>query len=217
MVTMMKVYVHVKNGIINDYDTYQAYYGFYEMGKEIIFFETMEELKNSKIEDVIVSYIGPIRSRLNDFGKSIENIDYPQELNKYLGRKIWLSTSNTINSNPDLWPVFMKPIENKRFKGRVIASPKDLIRCGSYYEDYPVYCSEVKDFIAEFRVFVLYGEIIDVRRYSGRWDVHCDKAIVEACVHDFINAPNAYALDFGITSDNQTLLIEIKLPQSHWL
>lgn len=38
----------------------------------------------------------------------------------------------------------------------------------SNYEDYPVYCSEVKEIIAEFRVFVLYGEIIDVRRYGGR-------------------------------------------------
>ena len=28
--------------------------------------------------------------------------------------------------------------------------------------------SEVKEIIAEFRVFVLYGEIIDVRRYGGR-------------------------------------------------
>lgn len=43
-----------------------------------------------------------------------------------------------------------------------------MIGCGSYYEDYPVYCSEVKEIIAEFRVFVLYGEIIDVRRYGGR-------------------------------------------------
>lgn len=28
--------------------------------------------------------------------------------------------------------------------------------------------SEAKEIIAEFRVFVLYGEIIDVRRYGGR-------------------------------------------------
>lgn len=84
-----------------------------------------------------------------------------------------------------------------------------MIGCGSYYEDYPVYCSEVKEIIAEFRVFVLYGEIIDVRRYGGRWDVACDADVVESCVKDFEGAPKAYALDFGVTKDGETVLVEV--------
>ena len=63
--------------------------------------------------------------------------------------------------------------------------------------------------MAEFRVFVLYGEIIDVRRYGGRWDIHCSKEVIDSCVQDFDGAPNAYTLDMGITKDGETILIEV--------
>ncbi|MEE0264108.1 MAG: ATP-grasp domain-containing protein [Acutalibacteraceae bacterium] len=205
----MKVYIQAKKGLPTDQDHFNAYIGFKEMGTEIVFFESYDELSKSNIEDVVVGYIGTVKARLNDFGKKIDDMDYPDVLNKYLGRKIWKSTVNTINSNPDLWPVFIKPISNKKFKGRVIRSTKDLIGCGSCYEDYPIFCSEVREFVAEFRVFVLYGEIIDVRRYGGEWDIHCSKEVVESCVQDFVDSPNAYALDFGVTKDGATNLIEV--------
>lgn len=53
------------------------------------------------------------------------------------------------------------------------------------------------------------GEIIDVRRYGGRWDVACDADVVESCVKDFEGAPKAYALDFGVTKDGETILVEV--------
>lgn len=205
----MSIYVQSKNGIPIDQDHFNAYLGFKEMGAEIVFFETYEELSTSKKEDVVVGYIGTTKVRLHDFGKTIDDMDYPDSLRNYLGRRIWKSTINTVNSNSDLWPVFVKPINNKMFKGRVIRGTKDLVGCGSCYEDYPVYCSEIKEFISEFRVFVRYGQILDVRRYGGRWDVSCSRQTVEACVKDFKEAPNAYALDFGVTEDPKTILIEV--------
>lgn len=179
------------------------------MGFETVFFETYEELSKSCIEDVVVGYIGTVKTRLNDFGRAIKDVDYPESLQSYLDRKIWKSTVNTVNADPDQWPVFIKPVNNKKFKGRVVRNTADLVGCGSCYEDYPVYCSEVKDFVSEFRVYVLYGEILDVRRYGGYWDEHCTKSVVEACVKDFADAPNAYALDFGITKERETVLIEV--------
>lgn len=164
----MRVFIQAKNGIPTDQDHFNAYIGFREMGFETVFFETFEELAESKMDDVVVGYIGTVAARLRDFNREIEDMDYPEVLRKYLKRRLWKSTANTVNSNPEMWPVFMKPIHNKKFKGRIIREPANLIGCGSYYEDYPVYCSEVKEIIAEFRVFVLYGEIIDVRRYGGR-------------------------------------------------
>lgn len=205
----MKVYIQTKGGLPTDYDHFNAYIGFREMGIETIFFDTYEELSNSKIEDVVVGYVGTTKVRLKDFNRSIDDMDYPETISKYLGRRIWKSTINSVNSNPNMWPVFVKPINNKKFKGRVVHDTKDLIGCGSCYEDYPVYCSEIKEFIAEFRVFVLYGKIIDVRRYGGKWDVHCSKEVIESCLKDFVDAPNAYAMDFGITSDGETILIEV--------
>ena len=205
----MKAYIQTKKRIPTDQDHFNAYLGFKEMGIETEFFETFEELSKSTAEDVVVGYIGTVKKRLDDFGFEIKDMDYPESLTNYLGRKIWKSTINSINSDPNLWNVFIKPVNNKIFKGRVVTSPKDLIGCGSCYEDYEVYCSEVRDFIAEFRVFVLYGEIIDVRRYGGRWDVHCDRNIVTSCLNDFSDSPAAYAMDFGVTSEGETLLIEV--------
>lgn len=205
----MRVFIQAKNGTPTDQDHFNAYIGFREMGFETVFFETFEELAESKMDDVVVGYIGTVAARLRDFNREIEDMDYPEVLRKYLKRRLWKSTANTVNSNPEMWPVFMKPIHNKKFKGRIIREPADLIGCGSYYEDYPVYCSEVKEIIAEFRVFVLYGEIIDVRRYGGRWDVACDADVVESCVKDSEGAPKAYALDFGVTKDGETILVEV--------
>ena len=54
-------------------------------------------------------------------------MDYPEELEKYLGRKVWKSRINTINCNPDLWPLFVKSLEDKKFTGVVVRSTKDLL------------------------------------------------------------------------------------------
>ena len=93
----MKVYLQVNNkGLPLDYDHFNAAYGFREMGFEIVEFETYDTLKKSEINDVIVGYSGPIETRLYDFGVRIPDIDYPESISGYLGRKIWKSTINTI-------------------------------------------------------------------------------------------------------------------------
>lgn len=60
-----------------------------------------------------MGYIGTVAARLRDFNREIEDMDYPEVLRKYLKRRLWKSTANTVNSNPEMWPVFMKPIHNK--------------------------------------------------------------------------------------------------------
>ena len=86
----MKVYLQVNNkGLPLDYDHFNAAYGFREMGFEIVEFETYDTLKKSEINDVIVGYSGPIETRLYDFGVRIPDIDYPESISGYLGRKIW--------------------------------------------------------------------------------------------------------------------------------
>lgn len=36
-----------------------------------------------------------------------------------------------------------------------------------------------------------------------------DAAVIEAAVAAFTDAPNGYAIDFGVTADGRTLLIEV--------
>ncbi len=144
-----------------------------------------------------------------DFGEEIVDTDYPECLKIYLGRRIWKSTINEVNSNPDMWPVFVKPINNKKFTGRVINSPIDLIGCGSCYDNAEVTCSEVLNIVSEYRVFVRYGQILDVRRYKGDWGVYPDKNVIKVCVDNYVNSPWGYPVDFGVTEEGKTVLIEV--------
>ena len=206
----MKVYIQSKpNGIPHSHNLYSAYEGFFQMGFEIVPFSKQSELKNSNKEDIIVGYVNNVRDRLYDFGIITTEIDYPESLQKYLGRKIWSSTINTINTHPELWPVFVKPVEDKKFTGVVVRSPKDLIGCGTCGTDVPVTCSEILDLRAEWRVFVRYGNILDVRKYKGDWRLHYEPAVIENAIKEFTDAPAGYAIDFGVTADGKTVLIEV--------
>ena len=51
----MKVYIQSKNDYMpHNYNFFNAYQGFKEMGFETIMFQTPEELRRSNIEDVVV-------------------------------------------------------------------------------------------------------------------------------------------------------------------
>lgn len=206
----MKVYIQTKeHGQFNNDNFFKAYLGFREMGFETVTFSNNRELSESNMEDIVVGFVGTVRSRLNDFGISVPELNYPDELSEYLGRKIWKSHIDTINCNPDLWPVFVKSVRNKKFTGVVVREPKDLIGCGSCYDNAECLCSEVVNFIAEWRVFIRYGNIIDVRPYKGDWRAHFDYKVIEDAVKKYTTSPNGYAIDFGLTDDGRTLLVEV--------
>lgn len=206
----MRVFIQTREkGKFHNDNFFKAYLGFAEMELETVTFSSNVVLRESKLEDVVVGYVGTVRSRLNDFGITTPEMDYPDELEKYLGRKIWKSRINTINSNPNLWPLFVKSVEDKKFTGVVVRSAKDLISCGSCYENAECLCSEIVNFDAEWRVFVRYGKILDVRPYKGDWRVHYNSSVIENAVNEYRTAPAAYAIDFGVTDDGRTLLIEV--------
>ena len=206
----MKVYIQsYENGIPHNYNFMNAYQGFYEMGFEVVPFHDNDKFQESNKEDIIVGYVGTVRARLADFEIITPEMDYPDELQKYLGRKIWQTKMDEVNNNPNCWPVFVKPLEDKQFTGVVVRSPKDLIGCGIQGVNQDVYCSEIVKFEAEWRCFVRYGHILSVRPYKGDWRKHYDYKVIENAVKEFTSAPVGYAIDFGLTDDGRTLLIEV--------
>ncbi|WP_295154571.1 hypothetical protein [uncultured Ruminococcus sp.] len=96
----MKVFVYCdEKGQVDDHDNLSAQIGFHKMGFEIVNFHEYTELsKFHSKEDVIVSGIGHVKRRLVDLGADMPDVDYPESLKKYLGRKIWRSTINTVNN-----------------------------------------------------------------------------------------------------------------------
>jgi hypothetical protein len=190
---------------------FTAYDGFRKMGWEIEGFDRTTNFDSLQPDNVVVGYLDDVWSALTKLNIAIPpETNYPEELQEFLGRKIWRSKIDYIASHPELWNIFVKPAySSKKFVGRVVRSTKDLIACGDEYENTEIWCSEVVNFVAEWRCFVRYGEIIDLRKYAGSWRVHLDPEIVDRAIKSYRNAPKAYAIDFGTTDRSETLLIEV--------
>jgi ATP-grasp domain, R2K clade family 3 len=208
----MKVYIRKNSGIqFASHNFAIAYDGFRQMGWEILFFESIEQLADLEPESLVVGFGDDIHKALIklNINPPVE-INYPEELHQFLGRKIWLSRVDYIAKHPELWNVFIKPAKDfKKFKGRVVKSPKDLIGCGDELVDTEIWCSEPVKFLAEWRCFVRYNQILDVRRYYGDWSLNFNSAIIKAAVVSYQSAPASYAIDFGLTDSGKTLLVEV--------
>ncbi len=187
-----------------------AFEGFRQMGWEICDFYRGIDIVDNEKENVVVGYVDDIQKVLQKFHIKTPSFNYPDELLPFLGRKIWKSTVNTIANDPKNWNIFIKPTqETKKFTGVLVKSTKDLIGCGDQNSDTEVWCSEPVNFLAEWRCFVCYGKIKDVRMYKGNWRLHFDYQIIEKAIKEFSSAPAGYAIDFGLTDEGKTLLVEV--------
>lgn len=187
----MAVYVKVRsNGEYHSYNFSHAVYGFREMGAEIIKYETIDEIYDKVTgEDIVLDYIDQSQTIMAKFGAKPFCEDYPEQLKPFMGRRIWKDTIDSINTTPSKWGVFVKPVKDKAFTGLVINGPKDLIGCGSAYENYEVLCSEVLDIKREWRGFVVYDELIDLRPYKGDYHYNYDSKVVDKILEAFKTIP----------------------------
>lgn len=205
----MKVYIQCdRRGLPYEDNFFLAQKGFEECGMETVGFQSIDELQNARRQDIVVGYVGMIQRRLLSLGITVPEMDYPESLKFCMGRKVWKSTANIVNRSPEMWPVFMKSVADKAITGVVVRTPKDLIGCGMWNGDQEVWCSDVVSFVEEWRCFVRYRRILDVRHYKGDWRHFLDFTVVEKAVRDWKDAPAGYALDFGLTEDGRTLLVE---------
>lgn len=207
----MKVYIQTdKNNIPLTENVFVAMNGFKKMGFEIVLFDNLDEVASTmNREDIVVGGIATVRRRLKALNIASDEINYPKEIRKYLGRKIWFSDMDTVASKPNLWPVFVKSVEGKKIVGRVIRTVTDLNGLGSSFENPPVICSEVVDFVSEWRVFVRYGRVEGVKQYLGNWYYPYDHKVIDNCLHDYKSIPAGCSVDFGVTKEGKTLLIEV--------
>ena len=193
-----------------------------EMGAEIIPYHKIDEIYDRvNREDIVLDYIDQCNSIFSKFGIEQSIPDYPKVMDKFLGRKIWKDTINSISRSEEKWSAgyFVKPVRSKAFTGKIISSISDLVGCGNYSEDYDVLVSEPLDICAEWRCFIIYDEIVDVRPYGLLLDrsrksyrYHYDFKALDSMMEAFISweeRPMACSLDICVTKDGQTLLVEI--------
>lgn len=206
----MRVFIKASaNGFPETESGYCAYQGFRALGFQPIFYKSPDELADCRPDDLIVGGVSIIREHLASYGIIIQEYDYPEELSKFLGRCIWADTFLSVLSKPELWPVFIKPFVDKKFDGTILRSKTDAPFIEYISPNEPVLCSEPVVFCREWRAFVRYGRIIDVRPYRGDWNLCYDPFVLASAVEDFKNAPAGYAMDFGVTEDGRTLLVEV--------
>ena len=84
------------------------------------------------------------------------------------------------------------------------------IPCQRYVEKgEPLLCSKPVNFQTEWCAFVRYRVIWDVRLYRGNWHAHYGSNVLDNTVRAYTGTPAGYAMDFGLTEDGRTLLVEI--------
>lgn len=114
---------------------------------------------------------------------------------------------------------FVKPTRSKAFTGKIIGGVADIVGCGNHSEDYEVIVSEPLDICAEWRCFIIYDELIDVRPYGMLMDktrqsycYHYDSKVLLEMMEAFKTwneRPTACSMDICVTKDGRTLLVEL--------
>ena len=188
---------------------YNAQVGAYLQGEEVILYQSFSEIKQLTSDDTVVDYITETRALLKMMGLNVPVYDYPIELKEFYDRNIYEGVLGEIVNIPDNWGKFIKPkAGSKVFTGRVVNGIHDLIGIGLPF-DYPIWISEVVEFIAEWRCFVLDGQVLDVRPYTGDYHAHFDASVIDEAISCWKDAPIAYGLDIGVTRDGRTLVVEV--------
>ncbi|MCU0544727.1 MAG: ATP-grasp domain-containing protein [Oscillatoriaceae cyanobacterium Prado104] len=142
--------------------------------------------------------------------------DYPASLSEFLHRRIWRSTLGKLElelRNGKCPPTFAKPAtRRKRFTGCAFYSECDLSQVYGVSRQEKLLCSEVVNWLSEYRVYVVRSSIRSVDYYAGDPGVAIDLAEVLRAIQALDKAGDShagYAIDFGVLASGETALVEI--------
>ena len=200
-----------------DYDQQLACNGFTSLDIETELNLAHKEFPGLSASTMLVDGVPQMRAALLRAGRRPPIwFDYPVELVDFYGRKIESMTWGELNQSNRR--AFVKMSGKRRFQPMVANFPLlkrgqdddvDLWNAMHIEDEDGVLVSEPVDFVAEWRAFVLDGEILDVRQYRGDWRARPDTATIEAANAAFHPALRGYAIDFGLTAgDGRTLVVE---------
>lgn len=210
----MKAFVQTIKGEFPNINFFTAYKGFEEIGAHVRKFDYNQDFTNLPLDDDSVVYGGiPVvthtLARL-DVPRPII-YSYPPELANFLGRNVLPSTLKEAREKFHKGNnFFIKPQDNatKLFAGHTLTKFRDLTFTAGFPDQTPVFTSDIIEITTEYRVFIVNGAAISAKHYRGDFTQMIDFDVVREAVKLFTAAPIAYALDFGLTTDGRTILIE---------
>ena len=205
----MKAYIQTdKEGDYCNVNAFIASVGFKSLGFEVFKYFDAEEVHEDDRDAIFVGGVGMVRQRLKRLGiQKQDEIEYPEELRSYLNRNVWTSTLNQVIKE-EKTNIFIKPLETKLFQGKVITHFRDFIGL-NYDREVEIWCSDIIDVKTEWRCFVRYGQILDIRYYKGEWDRKLNLDVVRNAISEFSSQPASFCLDFGVDSNEKHYLIEV--------
>ena len=209
-----KVYIQAPNGFPVDDWALTAYLGWRNTGTDIIFFEGIEEVPASKWH-IVVADIESTNAYFKRLGIPPKmSLNIPKSIERYTGRYVYRDTMKNlriaVEADCHQYPFFVKPDGlSKEFIGGVV---KDKERFHLHFskipDESPVLISEVVNFISEYRAYVVEGQMVGLYWYLGDFRKFPDVTVIDSAIADYEDAPAGYSIDFGITDDGRTLLIE---------
>lgn len=187
--------------------------GFWLLGVETATYEytgDIQYIKDLSPTVGLAGYIEDVHLALTQMNRPIpRHKDYPEPLTEFLGRSLRKTYLGEVRSLVNKY--FVKPVNHKQFNGMVWHNDEFSRRLiVTQPDDTEVWISDYVNFVSEYRSFILDGEVLDCRHYKGDWSIAPKKNIVKAGVEAMKGScPIAYCLDWGITDDGHTLLVEM--------
>jgi hypothetical protein len=215
-VRVRRVYIKKAGGEIASEACYTAWRGFSHLGYPLDFFEWDDlNLKCLRLDPLTLVVGGTIavHMALRQIGVVVPlPLNLPRVLMDFAGRRVWETTLGAVRQefrSGQYTPVFIKPLaETKSFAGCVIAGHAELGQVQHLTDELRIQAAEPMAFTSEWRYFVHRGAVAGLAHYKGAWSVMPDSDTVRRAVAAYAPGPAAYSLDFGVTADGRTLLVE---------
>lgn len=220
----MKVYSLVaKHGEPRYLQVVQGNYWFWQRGYDVVPFEREQlskgELDSDLIGDIentiVYASVAVIHEAIERAGRPAPPyIDFPSELRLFVGRSIRDTSLGTVRqwaqTGSDQLPIHIKPLDrHKLFTGKVIKNTRDLTALSGIPNEERVLVQEVVTFISEWRAYVLRGKVLNVSHYKGDPLAFPDSKTITTALKSFSMGPIGYGMDWGVTEDGRTLLVEV--------
>ncbi len=214
------VQVHTDSEFFNE-NYYTAWRAFEWFGYETIKFKQYQAPDNIAPETPVFASVQQTKMIFQKLGIKHEELEsYPTCLDKWLYREIGIDTiANIRNDVCRGKSLFVKPLDKdrKKFDGQLMKTEKDLILLGGLEDNLSVFVSTPVDFKSEYRVFIHKGEILDVRKYRGDFELPPSRNVLNNMIKRIqassSNPPAAYCIDVGVCVNERghdyTSLVEV--------
>ncbi len=211
----MQAYIERIEGQFRNINIFTAWQGLEALGYETHSFSPNE------VEDLaldantpLVAGIPPTWRALRKLGVTVGALEaIPRGLERFAGRESGECTLSEIRARIALegTPVFIKPrtADAKLFNGHVVARFRDLIQTAPIPDETTIWWSDALELRGEFRGFVLRGELVGWRHYSGDFRCALDFTRVEAALQQWDTRPVACSMDWALTKTGETVLVEV--------